>query len=328
MQNNTSVMVLGAPRSGTSAITRLLPILGIGLGDDMVPPNPNNPRGFFEDTAVQWINTRLLETAGRHIEWPGFDRKKAESARDFSRLRQEAGALLRQRLANMDLWAFKDPRATRLVWFWQSLFSQNSCRDVYIYALRDPAKVATSLCASSGLRPLAGLALWLECTVSAIQDTLERPGVVISYENLLTNPRRQLQRIAHAFHWESRVLEKEMQFYENKFIDPSLEHATRVSEDLIQAPILLPLAFDVYNLLLGRAIDDAISTDFTAAWNRLYSRYRTEFPAFLAVHPWMQDEKAIFAPRTQRLYQRLQYHGAGELTRLGRRFADKLIRGG
>ena len=327
MQTKTAVMVLGVPRSGTSALARLIPVLGIELGDEMVPPSHNNPRGFFEDTAVQRINVKLLELAGRHLEWPGFDRTKVQFAPDYKRLRYEAAALLRQRFANLDFWAFKDPRATRLLFFWQSVFAEISCADVYIYALRHPAKVATSLCASSGLKPLVGLALWLECTLSAVQETLQKPAVFVSYDNLLADPRGQMLRIAREFNWESRVLEREMHFYEKKFIDRSLEHATEISNDLIQAPIILPLAFDIYKLLQNRAARNGAPSDFNAAWNALYSRYQTEYPAFLAAHPWMNDENAIFAPKTQRLYQRLAYHGTGEFSRLGRRFAEKLIHG-
>lgn len=40
----TVVVVLGTPRSGPSALTRMLPVFGIQLGDDWVRPNLNNPR--------------------------------------------------------------------------------------------------------------------------------------------------------------------------------------------------------------------------------------------------------------------------------------------
>ena len=46
------VLVLGMHRSGTSALARGLRVLGIALGDDLLPAHPCNPKGFFEDAGL------------------------------------------------------------------------------------------------------------------------------------------------------------------------------------------------------------------------------------------------------------------------------------
>ena len=54
------IVVLGMHRSGTSAITRGLMVLGVELGDHLMPPAPNNnDKGFFEDIDVNAINVEL-----------------------------------------------------------------------------------------------------------------------------------------------------------------------------------------------------------------------------------------------------------------------------
>ena len=87
-----AVVVLGAGRSGTSAITRALQAIGVDLGDDLRPGGGKNPTGFFEDQArrrhnIQWYaslgasffsraaacersarKASLLDTLARHFE--------------------------------------------------------------------------------------------------------------------------------------------------------------------------------------------------------------------------------------------------------------------
>ncbi len=43
------IVVLGMHRSGTSAMTGLLSKLGASPGSDLLPANPSNPKGFFEN---------------------------------------------------------------------------------------------------------------------------------------------------------------------------------------------------------------------------------------------------------------------------------------
>ena len=46
------VVVLGMHRSGTSALTKALELFGIDLGTDLLPPQDDNPKGFFEDRGL------------------------------------------------------------------------------------------------------------------------------------------------------------------------------------------------------------------------------------------------------------------------------------
>ena len=64
------IVVLGMHRSGTSAITRGLMVLGVELGDHLMPPAPNdNDKGFFEDIDVNAINVELYRSLENHPNW-------------------------------------------------------------------------------------------------------------------------------------------------------------------------------------------------------------------------------------------------------------------
>jgi hypothetical protein len=324
-KNRTVVMVLGTPRSGTSALTRMLPVFGIRLGDDLVSPNLNNPVGFWEDVAIQRINARLLELAGRHLGWPVFRRERVEPSVEYAGLLQEARRLLREKLGNDEVWAFKDPRANRLLFFWQRVFADLNCQDRYILALRNPASVARSLVVSSGLKPATGLALWLECTVQAVQDTLGKPLVVVAYERLLADTHREILRVAQELGMEERLEEEEMVYYEGQFIDGTLQHVDFSREELVRVAKDLPLAVDVYDWLCQRAADEIGEEEFRRGWDCLYVRYRVEYPAFVAANPWLGERRGISVADMHRIYLRISYHGSAEIWRLARRVVDKVL---
>lgn len=62
------IVVLGMHRSGTSAITRCLPALGVTLGDDLIPPvDGNNDKGFWEDRLIVFFNNEMLDAGG--LSW-------------------------------------------------------------------------------------------------------------------------------------------------------------------------------------------------------------------------------------------------------------------
>ncbi len=323
-EKQTVVVVLGTPRSGTSALTRMLPVFGINLGDELVRPNLNNPSGFWEDVPTQRINTRLLELAGRHLGWPVCPREAVESAEPYAGLLQEARNLLREKFADKNIWAFKDPRINRLLFFWQRVFADLNYQDRYLLALRNPASVAQSLLASSGLKPLTGLALWLECTVQAVQNTLGKSLVVVAYERLLADTHREILRVAQELGMEERLVEEEMAYYEGQFIDASLRHVECSRDDLMRLAKDLPLTLDVYDVLGQRATDEISETEFRQRWGTLYTRYKVEYPAFAAANSWLGNSQAISVTDLRRIYWRISYHGSAEIWRLAKRAMGKV----
>src|SRR5205085_11585012 len=60
----TCIIVAGMHRSGTSPTTRLINLLGADVARDLLPAQPDNPRGFWEPAAVVEIHDRLLAALG------------------------------------------------------------------------------------------------------------------------------------------------------------------------------------------------------------------------------------------------------------------------
>lgn len=126
------LVVLGMQRSGTSASTRMAATLGFDLGEDLLPPAPDNPKGFFEDNELYAIDQDLLTAGAAAWDTLGF-RLEAVGEEALAPLRERARAWLAARGAGTRPFAAKDPRLPRLLPFWQSLFAENpAIRPTYL----------------------------------------------------------------------------------------------------------------------------------------------------------------------------------------------------
>ena len=56
------LVILGMHRSGTSAFSGLLNILGINLGSNYLNPSQDNPKGFFENFNISQLNEKILKS--------------------------------------------------------------------------------------------------------------------------------------------------------------------------------------------------------------------------------------------------------------------------
>lgn len=54
-------LILGSGRSGTSMLAGCLSSAGYFMGDNLMPPNEQNPKGYFESFGIEAINEDLLE---------------------------------------------------------------------------------------------------------------------------------------------------------------------------------------------------------------------------------------------------------------------------
>ncbi len=66
-QNKRLVMILGMHRSGTSLITRGLKIFGVELGNNLMPPQESNPKGFYEDLDINALDMEMLKAI--EMDW-------------------------------------------------------------------------------------------------------------------------------------------------------------------------------------------------------------------------------------------------------------------
>lgn len=255
MAQKRIVVVLGMHRSGTSTMTRALRVLGVELGESLLPPKGDNTKGFWEDADVNALNIDLLAALGRdwHSLTPVAEAELMAPAIDAYRLR--AVQLLRGKLDGHKVFGLKDPRMARLLPFWQSVFALVQVQAHYVIACRNPLSVAESLVKRDGLAREKVHQLWLEHTVASFWGTQGAPRVVVDYDLLMDAPARELQRMADALDLPFDSQHSDVLAYQDSFLEGSLRHTRFSAGDIRLDHAASSMVQRLYPVMLDLATD-------------------------------------------------------------------------
>ena len=233
-ESKDKVVVIGMHRSGTSLISGALVAAGLDAGDsaDLLPPQFDNPRGYWERLDVVAENDAMLALEGG--SW--FDPRCATSTTEehfqmriaeiFDNL-PNAGCLL------------KDPRFIPNWRAWEPSF--DSAAIVYVY--RSPAAVAVSLERRNGMPLEYGLALWEVYNRLALNILTNRWFVGVSYEAFAENPSFELERITAELS-KVGISFNNTELAKAKYFDPSLDHSKSVPASI--TAFLTPSQVDLH----------------------------------------------------------------------------------
>jgi len=191
-----AILILGMHRSGTSALTRMLNLLGVVLGDQLLPPHACNPKGLWEHQEAVRIDEAIFTALNLTWHVPSPLPPAWTTYPAVATLRAELQTLLKQELADKPLWGVKDPRLCRLLPLWQPLLAELGRPAGFVLMLRDPDEVAASLY-KRDLFPIdKSLLLWLYYMLEAERETRDSVRVVVTFDELLTDWDNVAQRIA------------------------------------------------------------------------------------------------------------------------------------
>jgi hypothetical protein len=227
-----AVVVLGMHRSGTSATTALLPLLGVDIGqpaEHLQPPDEGSPetnrKGFFELQSIVEYHERILAALGRewHCIGPLPNQPLWTAQPEVQAVKAELISYLHQRFGTALRWGFKDPRTCRLLPLWMEVFQELQCEPSFVIVVRNPASVARSLAARDGFSLVKGEQLWLLHMAEVLVRTRGYRRVVTSYEELLRSPRGQVLRIAERLDLPP-VSDAEIERYCTEFLEPAMNH--------------------------------------------------------------------------------------------------------
>ena len=189
------LIVLGMHRSGTSAFTGLLDLLGVNLGSRMLETQADNPKGFFENKYVVQANDCILETLGS--SWDDT-LPLAEGWREHfegAQLHQDIRAFLRRDMLEGQLSALKDPRLCRLLPLWLPHFAAEGVTPHFALVIRNPLEIADSLRQRNGFSSAKSLLLWMQYTLDAERHSRGRPRGFVNFDDLLAQPRQAVTRL-------------------------------------------------------------------------------------------------------------------------------------
>lgn len=223
VHNQEIICILGMHRSGTSALTRVLNLIGVDLGANdalTIEPIAANPRGYWEHHELTAISDAILKRFGGSWDQPPQLSRGWEFDPALKDLRKQAQRLIRDQFAQAQLWGWKDPRTCITLPFWQQLLPGMR----YIICLRNPVDVARSLAHRDGLSAEKSSHLWATYVSSSLSYTEGKPRLVTFYEDLMDDCLRELQRLADFLGASERAQEAERQRAVREFIEEGLQH--------------------------------------------------------------------------------------------------------
>lgn len=218
------LLVLGMHRSGTSALTRVLNLLGADLCKTLWQGNEANRKGFWEDPRIFGIHDTLLQALGRSWDdlralpdqW--LDAAATVTACD------QLVELLQAEFSQSSLWIVKDPRICRLLPLWRQVFDRLGASMHCVLALRHPEEVARSLKFRNDHQMATSRLAWLEHTAESVIASRGLPRTVVPYSQLMADWEGTVQRVASELGLAWPIASIDVRTQVEEFLSPDERH--------------------------------------------------------------------------------------------------------
>ena len=194
-----TVVVLGPPRSGTSTVAGLLHILGVDMGR-LRPPNPDNPKGFFEDKDFLFLMDDIFEAANpgsSGFKPPNLSSIQNQKEKFENRIKKLVQA--RCLKTNSYLWGWKVVGTNLAI----ELFLPYLINPHFIVVYRNILDTAQSCVRYTKTRERLKLEEAVELSLFYYRSILDffrknthLPKYFISYEAIIRNPKKETKNLA------------------------------------------------------------------------------------------------------------------------------------
>lgn len=186
------IAIAGMHRSGSSLITRLLNLCGLDLGpaDQLMPPAPDNPEGFWENLQFVHVNECMIGQLGGRWDLPPQPLPGWEELSLLDPWREMARGLPTE-LSLKPPWGWKDPRNLLTMPFWRSLWPELKT----VVCVRNPLEVANSLLERDGISLRGSLKLWREHYGRFLSSGPNDGLIVTHFDSYFVDPNAELARL-------------------------------------------------------------------------------------------------------------------------------------
>jgi hypothetical protein len=170
--------------------------LGATAPRSLMPPTPDNPKGYWESTAIMRFNDHLLESAGtRWSDWDKFNEEWFDSPlRDA--FASQLSTILEEEYGDSPLILVKDPRICRMFPFWVSSLREGGIEPKVLIPLRHPSEVVGSLVARDHLAESQSKLIWLRHMLDAEYSSRGQTRAFVRYSDMLRDWHAQVQKIS------------------------------------------------------------------------------------------------------------------------------------
>lgn len=190
------VAVLGMHRSGTSAVTRALNMVGVMLPGELMHNTQHNSSGHWEALEAVRIHDALF--AAQQYTWddPFIPSDVCIAHREATtQAKSDITAFITHHVEPGLTFAIKDPRLCHGLPLWVDCICDTPILPHAIIMVRNPLEVAASLAARDNMPTSVGVQLWLRHMLAAERNTRNIPRVVLHYDKLLQDWQTTLQPV-------------------------------------------------------------------------------------------------------------------------------------
>lgn len=277
------LLVLGMHRSGTSAVTRVINLLGADLPGTMIGAGPGNARGHWESEPVVAHHERLLERLGsRWDDWRRLD-LAGLSAPARAEMAGTLSAIIDLEYAGSPLFVLKDPRVCRFVPLVVEPLAAAAIATSHVLVLRNPLAVAASLAERDGTAPGVATLVWLRHVLDAESATRGASRAIVSYENLLADWRAAMRaagaRLGIGWPCPIEIAGRQV----DAFLSVGLQHHASTRHELVARGDIASWVKAAYDALCALE-RDAEDKEACASLDEVAAQFDAASPALAAVN--------------------------------------------
>lgn len=278
MPKKRAVIILGMHRSGTSVVSRFINMLGFDLGEHLMAPRKDNPKGFWENEEIVRHNEELM--ASTSVRWDSLELDMSlVLKKGLAKKSQTAALRVLKREFSANQIVIKDPRICRLYPVWQKVLWEAKFSIVPVIVYRDPGSVARSLEKRDMMPLYRGLLLWLIYTLEATQYAKRSP-IFINYDELVRDPKlglAPLERLNRKDYLAVRdqfiknFLSKKLYHHKKRSAKNGLEKLTQtVAENLLKED-MSSIRQDILPALVATYADSESPAEFKRLYEEVSS---------------------------------------------------------
>lgn len=274
-----AIVVVGMHRSGTSALTRVLSLLGCDLPVTLMPAGEGNELGHWESEEICRLNESILQSAGaRWDEWKPVNPGWYQSAK-AAEYRDRALAVMNREFGESRLFILKDPRICLLVPFWLEVLGEMGVRPHAVFSVRNPEEVARSLASRDGHERAYSRLVWLRHVFESEFALRGVPRAFTAYDDLLDCWPVLVERLQAEL---GIVLPRTLQSAGREieqFLQDDMRHFAEKPERTLKNPMLSPWLRDSYDVFLRWSRDGEDKADY-AQLDHLRAAFDSSVDAF------------------------------------------------
>lgn len=221
-----AILILGMHRSGTSALTRIINLMGASGPRTLLPATSDNARGYWESAALTELNEKILRAGG--VNWKSPKGMRIDRAYRLRRrgLGNRLHELIESEFEGRELIVLKDPRVSRLVDVYEKVLADLGYQVCPVLALRNPDEVVASIIKRDKFDKRHTERLWLRYTLDAERSTRHLPRVVVSYDALMADWRGAMEKLRRQLDIAWPELSPDLEQEADGFMTSSLRHHT------------------------------------------------------------------------------------------------------